>query len=214
MFADRVDAGRQLAAALTRALADGGAAVVLGLPRGGVVVAAEVAAALRAPLDVIVVRKLRAPGHSELAIGAIGEDGSRVLDDDIVRRTGVDDESLVAIEEAERAALVERAARLRGVRPRVELAGRTAIVVDDGIATGATARVACMVARHLGAARVVLAAPVAAPSTARAITRSGEADQVVAVELPERFGAVGAYYRDFAETPEDRVVELLRDARY
>jgi putative phosphoribosyl transferase len=206
VFADRVDAGRQLAAALPEL----DACVVLGLPRGGVVVAAEVAAALHAPLDVVVVRKLRAPGRPELAIGAVGEDGSLVLDDDIVRRVGVSAEQLADIEQAERAALAERVSRLRGVRPRADLSGRTAVVVDDGIATGATARVACVVVRHLGASRVVLAAPVAAASTAHAMIASGVADRVVAVELPERFGAVGAYYRDFGETPEERVVELLR----
>jgi putative phosphoribosyl transferase len=212
VFADRVDAGRQLAAAVIATLPEAGPEpkpVVLGLPRGGVVVAAEVATALHAPLDVIVVRKLRAPGRPELAIGAIGEDGSRVLDETIMRRVGVGAGRLVEIERQERTALEERARRLRGVRPRVELTGRTAVVVDDGIATGATARVACRVARHLGAAAVVIAAPVAAASTVRAILVSGDADDVVTVARPESFSAVGAHYIDFAEVPEERVAEML-----
>lgn len=206
MFADRVDAGRKLAATLAARGDVADDAVVLGLPRGGVVVAAEVAAALHRPLDVIVIRKLGAPGHRELAMGAIGEDGERILDPEIVARVGATDEQIAEIEAQERAALTDRVERLRQGRGRPDLAGRTALVVDDGIATGASARIACMVARRLGAARVVLAVPVAPTATVRNVH---EADAVVTVEQPHRFYAVGAHYRDFSAVSDEEVAELL-----
>ena len=166
VFADRVDAGRRLAARLGHLR--GEPVVVLGLPRGGVPVAFEVAAALGAPLDVIVVRKLGVPFQPELGMGAIGEDGARIINDEIVRLAGVTDRQLAEVESRERAELERRALRFRGDRPRVPLEGRIAVVVDDGIATGSTARAACQVARAHGAARVVLAVPVAPPGwTAR-----------------------------------------------
>lgn len=205
-FRDRRDGGRQLAERL-RHLADADV-VVLGLPRGGVPVAAEVAARLGAPLDVIVVRKLGVPFQPELAMGAIGEGGVRVLVDEVVQVTRVTTDELLAVERRERLELERRARTFRGSRPRVPLAGRTAVIVDDGVATGSTARAACLVARAQGAARVVLAVPVA-PAGWETRMR-GVADELVAVSTPEGFMAVGQYYVDFHQTSDDDVVRLLR----
>ncbi len=205
MFADRADAGRRLAARLEHWR--GRDVVVVGLPRGGVPVAAEVAAALRAPLDVILVRKLGLPAHRELAMGALGEGGVRVLDEAIVRRAGVTDAELAHVERIERAELERRADQLRGVRAPEPLAGRTVIVVDDGVATGATARAACEVARARGAAAVVLAVPVAPNDW---IERLGAAaDEYVCVESPHHFGAVGAFYDDFGQLDDRDVIRHL-----
>lgn len=208
MFADRLDAGRQLAGRLDRFRGED--AVVLGLPRGGVPVAYEVASALDLPLDVIVVRKLGVPFQPELAMGAIGEDGARFLNDTLIARARITDAEIGSVERRERATLEDRITRFRRGRPRLDLKGRVAIVVDDGIATGATARVACDVARHLGAARVVLAVPVAAADTVRDLP---EADEVLYVEAPGAFYAVGAHYRDFTPTTDDEVTVLLDRAR-
>ena len=208
MFRDRRDAGRQLARALTGF--GGPDVVVLGLPRGGVPVAYEVARALDAPLDVIVVRKLGFPGQPEFAMGAIGEDGVRVLDDDTLRAGSVTARQLADVEQRERRELERRSEQFRRVRPRVELTGRTALVVDDGIATGSTARAACLVARAHGAVHVVLAAPVA-PS--EAIDRLADAaDDLVVWATPTPFLAVGRFYVDFTPTTDDEVVRLLEEA--
>jgi putative phosphoribosyl transferase len=208
MFRDRVDAGRQLAAKL-RYLA-GQPVVVLGLPRGGVPVAAEVATALGAPLDVIVVRKLGVPFQPELGMGAVGEDGVLVIDPEIVDAAGVSEVELAAIEERERAEVARRALRYRGARPRLPLAGRVAVIIDDGIATGSTARAACQVARALGAARVVLAVPVAPPGWQDRIGR--DADELVAVATPVFFYAIGQFYADFSQTSETEVAACLEHA--
>ena len=207
-FRDRRDAGRQLAVALHRLR--GPDVVVLGLPRGGVLVAAEVAAGLGAPLDVIVVRKLGLPEQPELAMGAVGEGGVRVLNPEVVRSTRVSAAELRGVERHERAELERRVLRFRAVRPRIELAGRTAVLVDDGIATGATARAACLVARALGAATVVLAVPVGPPSTLADLR--GAADEVVCLLTPSWFGAVAQCYRSFAEVSSDEVVAALEAA--
>src|SRR3954447_20796520 len=167
-FTDRADGGRQLAARLQAGRAD--AVVVLGLPRGGVPVAFEVAQALSAPLDVIMVRKLGVPRQPELAMGALGEGGVRVIDEAVVRASGVGTRDIEAVATVETEVLAARAARFRAGRPPPELRGRTAIVVDDGLATGSTPRAAGTVARAAGAARVVLAAPVAPPETVRTLT--------------------------------------------
>jgi putative phosphoribosyl transferase len=204
VFEDRVDAGTRLARELDFLRSED--VVVLGLPRGGVPVASVVAEALDAPLDVIVVRKLGVPFQPELAMGAIGEGGVRVLDRHLVARARITDEEIDAVERRERAVLDSRVDRLRRGRPRVDLHGRVAVIVDDGIATGATARAACQVARRLGAARVVLAVPVAPAHTA---ARLPEADEVVCVSAPEHFMAVGAHYVDFSPTSDDEVVALL-----
>lgn len=206
-FRDRREAGRRLGERL-RAWPPPDP-VVLGLPRGGVPVAAEVAAVLRAPLDVLVVRKVGVPGRPEVAMGAVGEGGAVVRNDDVVRAAGVDDGEFEARAAAERREVEVRVARFRAGRAPLSLRGRTAIVVDDGVATGATARVACRMARELGAANVVLAVPVAAPD---AIRRLPEADSVVHLLAPPGFMAVGMHYVDFRQTSDDEVVELLRAA--
>jgi putative phosphoribosyl transferase len=208
LFFDRVDAGRKLATRLVHLRDE--PVVVLGLPRGGVPVAFEVATALGAPLDVIVVRKLGVPFQPELGMGAIGEDGARIINDEIVRMAGVSERQVAEVESRERAELERRAVRFRGDRPRVPLAGRTALVVDDGIATGSTARAACQVARAHGAARVVLAVPVAPPGWAARFT--DEADELVCLETPEPFFAIGQFYADFSQTSDDEVVTCLRRA--
>lgn len=207
-FRDRADAGRELGRHLEH-LRDTHT-VILGLPRGGVPVAAEVARSLDAPLDVIVVRKLGTPAQPELAMGAIGEDGTRVLEDRTIRHFRITEEQLAAVQEREWALLQQRAARYRQGRERLDLTGRTAVLVDDGIATGATARVACRIARQLGAARVVLAVPVAPRQVLRHLT---EADEVVCVATPGNFRAVGYHYLDFAATRDDDAVALLRAAQ-
>lgn len=208
MFADRADAGRQLGQRLQHLR--GPEAVVLGLPRGGVEVAAEVAAALAAPLDVIMVRKLGVPSQPELAMGAIGEGGVRIVLSETVRRAGVTPDELAAVEVRERAELQRRAQRFRGDRPRIPLAGRTAMVVDDGIATGSTARAAGKVARALGAARIVLAVPVAPRGWVRGMPDA--ADDFIALLTPAALQAIGVWYSDFSQTSDEQVVACLRGA--
>jgi predicted phosphoribosyltransferase len=208
LFTDRTDAGRRLAVALRHL--ERRDPVVLGLPRGGVPVAYEVAQALRAPLDVIVVRKLGVPYRPELGFGAIGEGGVRVISDEIVRHAGVREKDLVAVERAEEAELLRRAQAYREGRPRLPLKGRTVVVVDDGVATGATARAACQVVRAQGADHVVLAVPVASPDVAARLR--GDADEVVCLSTPSLFSAVGEWYRDFSQTSDEEVVSLLARA--
>jgi putative phosphoribosyl transferase len=208
VFADRADAGRRLAARLQHLA--GERVVVLGLPRGGVPVALEVARALGAPLDVIVVRKLGVPFQPELGMGAIGEDGVVVISQEMVRAAGVSAEELAGVGARERAEVERRAWRYRGGRPRQPLGGRVAVVVDDGIATGSTARAACRIARALGAARVVLAVPVAPPGWQDRI--GGDADELVCVQTPRDFLAIGQFYADFSQATDDEVVACLRRA--
>ncbi|HWU09352.1 MAG TPA: phosphoribosyltransferase family protein [Streptomyces sp.] len=205
LFTDRTDAGRRLAVALRHL--ERRDPLVLGLPRGGVPVAYEVAQALRAPLDVIVVRKLGVPYHPELGFGAIGEGGVRVISDEIVRHAGVREKDVVAVERAEEAELARRARAYREGRPRLPLKGRTVVVVDDGVATGATARAACQVVRAQGAAQVVLAVPVASPDAAARLRE--DVDEVVCLSTPNLFSAVGEWYRDFSQTSDQEVVSLL-----
>jgi putative phosphoribosyl transferase len=207
-FLDRAEAGRALAQEL-KGRFEGTEAVVLALPRGGVPVGYEVAKALDLPLDVIIVRKLGVPFQPELAMGAIGEGGVRILNDDVVAMAGVSAPELAAVERSERAKLEGRARAFRGRRPLVPLAGRTAVIVDDGIATGATARAACLVARARGAQRVVLAVPVASPSSIELL--SEVADEVVCLETPRPFYSVGQYYSDFTATSDAEVVSLLAE---
>lgn len=208
MFIDRAEAGRRLAQRLESFR--GADVVVLGLPRGGVPVAFEVARALDAPLDVVVVRKLGVPFQPELAMGAIGEGDVRILNDEVVRMAHVTTEEIAAVEAAERAELRRRVTRFRGERTAVPLRGRTVIVVDDGIATGATARAACQVARALGVARVVLAVPVAAAAALQRLRR--DADEVVCVHVPEILFAIGQWYADFTQVTDDEVMALLARA--
>ncbi|MFD6699901.1 MULTISPECIES: phosphoribosyltransferase [unclassified Microbacterium] len=208
-FADRADAGRRLGALL---VADPPAdPVVFGLPRGGVPVAAEVARALGAPLDVLVVRKVGVPWQPELAMGAVGEEGAAVRNADVVRAAGVDEQTLRAVERRERAEVERRAELFRSGRAPEPLTGRTALIVDDGIATGATVRAACAIARARGAARVVVAVPVSPPEVLAELRAGSDpiADEVVCVEAPEGFMAVGMHYVDFRQTPDGEVVRLL-----
>jgi putative phosphoribosyl transferase len=206
LFTDRADAGRHLAAELWF-LRDNDP-VVLGLPRGGVPVALPVATELGAPLDVIVVRKLGLPSQPELAMGAIGEGGVWILNEAVVQRARVTAADLAAAEETERRELDRQARQFRAGRPRVDIAGRTAILVDDGIATGATARAACQVARAQGAAFVIMAAPVGSPGSAAALRDS--CDEVYCMRTPASFSSVGEWYEDFAPVPDAAVAALLR----
>lgn len=208
-FNDRADAGQRLARRLE--FLRGQDVVVLGLPRGGVPVAFEVAKALHAPLDVLVVRKLGVPFQPELAFGAIGEGDVRVINDSVVQSADLRNEDIAAVTNAQRAELLRRTERFRGGRDRIPLTGRTAVIVDDGIATGATAKAACQVARALGAARVVLAVPIGATDTAERF--AGYADEVVCLETPPLFFAVGQGYRNFTQTSDEEVVALLDRAR-
>jgi putative phosphoribosyl transferase len=211
MFRNRVDAGRHLARVVRGAGLGGDRTVVLGLPRGGVPVAAEVGLVLGAPLDVIVVRKLGVPFQPELAMGAVGEDGIRVENEEAVGSSAVSAVEFEAIEQRERGELKRRAARYREGRPRLELEGRCAVIVDDGIATGSTARAACQVAHAHGAARIVLAVPVAPAATVSAL--QDVCDDMLCVANPDPFFAVGEWYRDFTPTSDDEVNELLRRAQ-
>jgi putative phosphoribosyl transferase len=208
-YLDRQDGARILAGELAPLIDQ--RPIVVGLPRGGVPVAAEVARALGAPLDVIVVRKLGVPFQTEVGMGAVGEGGVRVLDTDLVRRLGLSSGEVNEIEARERAEVERRAARFRGDIPAVSLEGRVVVIVDDGIATGSTALAAVAVARANGAARVIVAAPVGAPDT---LVRLGRvADAVVCPWRPPHFGAVGAYYGDFGPVSEEQVHHLLAASR-
>ncbi|MFI1827543.1 phosphoribosyltransferase family protein [Streptomyces sp. NPDC020412] len=208
-YENRDVAGRRLATRLEHL--KGRDVVVLGLPRGGVPVAARVARALGAPLDVCLVRKLGVPFQPELGMGAVGEEGVRVVNDRVVRLAGVRDDELARVESRERAVLAERARRYRGGRAPEPLKGRTVVVVDDGVATGSTARAACRIARARGAARVVLAVPVAPPGWTELL--ADEADELVCPDTPADFSAVGQFYVDFAQTEDDEVVAILSAAR-
>ncbi len=208
VFADRDDAGRRLAARLGHLR--GEPVVVLGLPRGGVPVAYQVAQALAAPLDVIVVRKLGVPFQPELGMGAVGEDGVRVINPKVVHASGVSEDELAAVQAREQAAVQARAARYRVRRPREPLHGQVAVVVDDGIATGSTARAACQIARAHGAARVVLAVPVAPPGWQARI--GAEADELVCVDMPRGFFAIGQFYARFPQVSDDEVIACLERA--
>ena len=205
LFANRVDAGRQLGDRLEHLRGDD--VVVVGLPRGGVPVAFQVAQHLGAPLDVIVVRKLGVPFEPELGMGAIGEDGVRIINDEVVRLAQVTVDELAAVEGRERAELERRVRRFRGDRARISLTGRTAIIVDDGIATGSTARAACQVARAHGAARVVLAVPVAPPGWMDRFRDA--ADELVCLATPAPFSAIGQWYANFSQTTDEEVVDCL-----
>lgn len=204
LFADRIDAGRQLAELLTGWR--GRDAVVLGIPRGGVVVAAEVARVLDAPLGVAIARKLGVPWHEELAFGAIAE-GVRVVSDDALRGSGVTPEQQTSVEEHERVELHRREARFGA--GLVDVDGRTAIVVDDGVATGATATAACRSVRTRGAASVVLAAPVA---PAHWHADATVVDEFVCPHRERNFWSVGQFYDDFTQTSDDEVARLLAEA--
>lgn len=206
VFADRRAAGRALAERLQR-FSRRNDVVVLGLPRGGLPVADEVAKALGAPLDVFVVRKLGLPGHEELAMGAIASGGVRVLNDDVVAWSQPPVEALEAVTRSERAELERRELAYRGGRSIAPVAGRVVILVDDGLATGSTMRAAVLAVRKLEPARVIVAAPVGARETCETLGRI--ADEVVCARTPEPFQAVGLWYRDFSQTTDEEVRQIL-----
>ncbi len=209
-FANRDAAGEALASVLVdHPELTAGDPVVVALPRGGVPVAAPVARALGAPLDVIIVRKLGVPGRPELAMGAIGEGGVRVLEPDVIAAWHVTTAQLAAVEDQEARELARRAELLRAGRMGVPIGGRHAVLVDDGVATGSTARAAIQVARAAGALSVVLAAPVAPPDTVKELSRV--ADAVACVVTPSPFAAIGQWYGDFSATTDAEVVRILRD---
>lgn len=205
-FRDRSEAGRVLARELSQ-YRDTGGLLVLGLARGGVPVGWEVAAALRAPLEVFLVRKLGVPRWEELAMGAIATGGGIVVNDRLVRSLGIGEADLQAAVERETAELARRERAYRGDRPPVELAGRTVILVDDGIATGASMLAAVRAVRSAGPARIVVAVPVGPTSACRNIGR--EADDVVCATMPPGFEAVGQVFADFHQVTDDEVRELL-----
>jgi putative phosphoribosyl transferase len=204
-FLDRHDAGRRLAERLAPLAIE--RPVVLALPRGGVPVAFEVASALHAQLDVLVVRKLGVPGRPEYGMGAVGEGGVCVLNDDVVQLVGVSDAEIAAVEQGELAEVERRARTYRRGRLMASVVDRTVIVVDDGIATGGTARAALRIVRAHGARRVILAVPVASNDAADAL--AGEADEIVALETPPDFGSVGSWYEDFTQVSDAVVIDLL-----
>ncbi|MDB4869149.1 MAG: putative phosphoribosyl transferase [Gemmatimonadales bacterium] len=206
IFLDRHDAGRRLAVELSD-YADQNDLLVLALPRGGVPVAYEVARALHAPLDVFMVRKLGVPGYEELAMGAIATGGLRVLDEDLVRMLDLPREVIERVTAAETRELERREREYRGDRPPLDVRGRTVILIDDGLATGSTMRAAIAALKKEGAKRIVVAVPVAPPETCEAL--KAQVDDVVCAVTPEPFRAVGLWYRDFSQTTDEEVRDLL-----
>ena len=208
-FEDRRDAGRKLAGRLARYRE--GRPVVFALPRGGVPVGYEVSRALGAPLDVFVSRKLGAPGQPEFGIGAVAPGGVRVLNEYAVRQLGIPHDYLESVTAREVSEVERRLRYFRGGRPEQDVEGRTAILVDDGLATGVTARAAVEALRRRRPARIVLAVPVCAAQTAELF--GDEVDELVCLESPSDLGAIGFWYRNFEQTPDEEVVELLERAR-
>jgi putative phosphoribosyl transferase len=210
-FRDRTEAGRRLAEKLARyaGLPD---SIVLALPRGGVPVAYQVAMALNAPLDAYLVRKLGVPGHEELAMGAIATGGVRVLVPEVIREAGVPEHVVERVTQQELRELERRERAFRGDRPPPEVQGRTVILVDDGLATGATMRAAVTALKQQRPGRIVVAVPTAAPQTCESLRH--EVDEVVCAIMPEPFYAVGLWYDDFAQTTDDEVRALLERASW
>lgn len=209
LFKDRRDAGRQLAELLQDYR--GADTVVVGLPRGGVEVAYEVALALEAPLDVIVSRKIGAPSQPELGIGAVAPGGVTLLDEKLVQELGLSHEDIQKIEQETRTDMNRRVREYRGGEDLPNLSGKTVIIVDDGLATGATARASIRAARSRDPKTIVLAVPVCAAQTAAEL--AADVDDLVCVEQPERFVAVGIWYGRFDQTTDAQVIELLEEAR-
>jgi predicted phosphoribosyltransferase len=205
-FSNRAEAGQLLAEKLVQ-YADRNDVIVLGLPRGGVPVACEVARRLRAPLDVFIVRKLGVPGFEELAAGAIASGGVRVLNEDVVRALPHAEQIIELVAERETAELERREQKYRDGRPAPELRDRVVILVDDGLATGATMRAAVQALRQRGAAKIIVAVPVGPADTCRELGRL--ADESICLQTPEFFQAVGQFYEDFSQTSDDEVSDLL-----
>jgi predicted phosphoribosyltransferase len=210
LFANRREAGRILASLLMK-YADRDDVLVLALPRGGVPVGFEVAHALKAPLDVFIVRKLGVPGHDELAMGAIASGGVRVLNDDVMISLELEPEVIDAVAAREEKELARRERLYRGARPAPDVHGRTVILVDDGLATGSTMRAAVVALRKQGPARIVVAVPVAAPETCEEFKT--EVDEAVCAATPRMFNGVGRWYDDFSQTTDEEVHDLLAQAR-
>jgi len=208
-FPNRAEAGRLLGLKLSK-YSGRDDVIVLGLPRGGVPVAYEVARALRVPLDVFIVRKLGVPGFEELAVGAIASGGVRVLNEEVANALPNRDEIIEAVTQRETAELERREREYRDRRPSPEICGRTVILIDDGLATGATMRAAVAALRQRGVAKIVVAVPVGPPDTCREF--EGIADEVVCASAPEFFQAVGQYYEDFSQTSDEEVRELVARA--
>ena len=209
LFSDRHDAGRRLAVRLQWLVGRPGV-IVLGLPRGGVPVAYEVASALHAPLEVFVVRKIGVPGHEELAMGAVASDGMRVVNQDVVRQFGISRQTFDTITEEEEREVLRRDREYRLGRPFPTIRGATVILVDDGVATGSTMFAAALALREFGPESIIVATPVIAQETMRTIARV--ADRVEYVASPEPFYGVGAHYEDFSQTSDDEVRRLLAEA--
>src|SRR5918999_115065 len=209
LFRDRTDAGKRLATQLAD-YADRADVLVLALPRGGVPVAFEVAEALRAPLDIFLVRKLGVPGHEELAMGAIATGGVRVLNEDVVDNLRIPGEVVDAVAADELRELERRERAYRGDRPAPDVRGKTVILVDDGLATGSTMRAAAAALRQQQPARIVVAVPVSAPQTCDEYKMG--VDEIICAVTPEPFQAVGLWYEDFSQTTDEEVRELLARA--
>lgn len=209
-YADRHQAGKILADEL-KDYADESQVIVLALPRGGVPVGAIIAEALDAPLDVILVRKLGLPGHEELAMGAIATGNARVMNDDVLRFERVSESAIERVVEKERKELERREKTYRGDRPLPDLEGRTVILVDDGLATGATMRAAIQVVRQQSPGKIVMAVPVAPRDTLEKMRE--EADEVVCPSVPSSFMGIGQWYQDFGQTSDQEVKDLLEQAR-
>lgn len=208
-FRDRIDAGRRLANQLTD-YANRTDVIVLGIPRGGVSVAFEVAAALHAPLDVFISRKLGVPWQEELAFGAVAGGGMRILDPEIVAASGISNSEIERITAAARTEVERRERAYRGGRPPLNLEGKTVVLVDDGIATGSSIEAAIGALRQLKPARIVIAVPVAPLSACNRLRR--DVDQLVCVLMPETFSGIGEFYDDFSQVADAEVIELLRRA--
>jgi len=209
-FRDRDDAGRQLAAALAERLAGRDDLLILGLPRGGVPIAAHAARALGAPLDVFIVRKLGVPGHEELAMGAIASGGVRVLNREVLDSMPVPLRAIEEVAAREQRELERREREYRGARPPLDARGRTVVIIDDGLATGSTMRAAVRALRAMEPRAVIVAVPVAARETCDEFRRDPDVDDIVCLSTPEPFQAVGLWYDDFTQTTDEEVHALLR----
>jgi putative phosphoribosyl transferase len=209
IFRNRADAGRRLVSRLQK-YANRDDVIVLGVPRGGIPVAFEVATALNLPLDIFVLRKLGVPGHEELAFGAIGSGGVRVLNTGVLEQLGISDLDVAAVTRTEKEELERRERLYRGNRPPLDVHGQTVILIDDGIATGASLMAAIHALRQMKPAKVVVAIPVAPQATCYRLLR--EVDQLVCVEMPEPFYGVGHFYEDFSQVSDEEVNELLERA--
>jgi predicted phosphoribosyltransferase len=210
-FRNRHEAGKALASELARRIPEREDLLVLALPRGGVPVGYEIACELGAPLDVFVVRKLGVPGQEELAMGAIASGGARVVNDEVIGPLRISGDSIERVARQEQQELERREHLYRGSLPPLDVRGRTVIVVDDGLATGSTMRVAVQALRKMDPARIVVAVPVAAASTYASFRAEGV--EIVCLRTPEPFHAVGLWYEDFSQTEDEEVHELLRRAR-